>query len=222
MTRRTSKPTLTGVVTTIVATAFLGIVSAAQATPVEMVVNGEFEDTGDLGGGLAFIANGSMPGWSCSSGSCELWGNFFGGAPNLGSDGLLTGNHHEITNGTGIQTTTQAVLSGASAAIADFSFDMWPRAGSGVTWSVFGSVSGLLSSGTVTGPGNVWTNTSVTGLVLAPGETITLAFRSLSATSVGEHIDGVSFLVRAVPEPGTLALLGIGLFGMGLARRRKA
>ena len=27
--------------------------------------------------------------------------------------------------------------------------------------------------------------------------------------------------VRSVPEPGTLALFGIGLFGMGLARRRK-
>jgi hypothetical protein len=34
-------------------------------------------------------------------------------------------------------------------------------------------------------------------------------------------VEDVSLVVGRVPEPGTLALLGIGLFGMGLARRNK-
>ena len=35
------------------------------------------------------------------------------------------------------------------------------------------------------------------------------------------RMDNLSFVTVSVPEPGTLALLGIGLVGMGLARRRK-
>ena len=34
-------------------------------------------------------------------------------------------------------------------------------------------------------------------------------------------LDGVKFETVAVPEPGTLALFGLGLMGLGFARRRK-
>jgi len=41
-----------------------------------------------------------------------------------------------------------------------------------------------------------------------------------AVSALAEVVDNVQF--NTVPEPGTLALLGIGLFGMGIARRKKA
>ena len=55
-----------------------------------------------------------------------------------------------------------------------------------------------------------------------PGEFITLSFTSSNiGGGSGEHIDGVSLLVTSVPEPATLAILGLGLAILGVFRRKK-
>jgi len=38
----------------------------------------------------------------------------------------------------------------------------------------------------------------------------------------GNDTFGVNYVEMEIPEPGTLALLGLGLFGIGMARRRRA
>jgi hypothetical protein len=54
--------------------------------------------------------------------------------------------------------------------------------------------------------------------------TSTQAFRGVAIQNTdpaGQAYDSLRFDAAQVPEPGTLALFGIGLLGMGLARRKK-
>ena len=199
-----------------VAIAF-GLVSAPAASAVELVTNGSFE-LPDIPPGTFTISN-AVPGWTLGSGSLgsgiEIQ-DHIAGSPFVGDQ------FAELDSDAVTAIFQDLATTPGDSYLLSFAFSPRPDVPENIMrifWD--GVLVDTLSESGVGNPDTVWTVHSYN--LTAVDSSTRLTFDDLTevSDSLGSYLDAVS--VTTVPEPGTFALLGLGLLPLGrfLTKKRR-
>ena len=195
----------------------LATLMLSPVASANLLTNGSFEDSPELtqaGGGWGFFNPTLVSGWGSEDNNIEIWNSGFNGVDAADGKQFAELNAHPET---GIAFTLFQDIVTTIGESYNLSFAYRARNGQ----ESFNVSAADLDSQIQNTSTSEWTIYS--GMFTAQEELTRLMFTSVDpeTETLGNFIDNVS-VVAKVPEPGTLALLGLGLAGLGLSRRRRS